>query len=287
MKQLFLPLALAFLLVGCGESLDYSIDNPTDSAISLEIDGTRHEIPAHTAKDVSLAPGEHSLRSDTLGELKVIVYVGREGGLINPTLSDYVIANEIYVSDASKLKNFGAMRNTIQLEGVPFEGAFQQSHALFIDKAWRFGVQENFPDSVTEHVPDNGGNIFSKIFTAKDFIAYYEQRNEVPGYFEQNRPTPAPTALPRKAEPAPALPTLSAEYKPHSRGLREVHGQYLKATDASEQKALQKAYFDAQMAYTQATALLGSKASPEANQQANLFVLTLGQVMGASALVAP
>ncbi|MES2821113.1 MAG: hypothetical protein V4812_19225 [Pseudomonadota bacterium] len=285
MKTRLLSLALVLLLAGCGQSLDYSIDNPTDAAIKLEIDGTAYEIPAQEAREISLEPGEHSLRSEQLGEVKFIVYRERQSGLINPTLSDYVIAREIYVTDESKLKNFGSFASRILLDGVEFEGAFEQTHALFIDKRWKFGVREAFPDNVTGYDPGNGGNIFSKIFTTRDFIAYFEQRYEMPGYFEQNRPANAPSAAPRQAEPAPALPSLAPEYERHSTALRELYAQYLKATDVGEQERLQKAYFDAQMAYTSATAMVGSKLPAEANEQANLFVTTLGQAMGTSAMV--
>ena len=81
----------------------------------------------------------------TLGDVRFIVYIDGRGGLINPTLSEYVIAREVYVTDESKLKNFGVGNHGIELGGVNFEGPFEKSHALFIDKTWTYGVREPFP----------------------------------------------------------------------------------------------------------------------------------------------
>jgi hypothetical protein len=282
-----LPLSAALLLAGCGdESLKYSIDNPTDATIALDIDGTSYQIPAHDAKDVVLKPGEHSMKGATVGDLKFIVYVTGKPGLINPTLGDYVITQEAYVTDESKMKNFGAIKSKIVLDGVTFSGPFQHTHSLFIDGGWSFGVKENFPDSLTGHDAGNGGNIFTKIFTKKDFIAYYERRYDAPDYFAKNRPADPPAPEVRKAEPPAPLPTIDApEYESQTGPLREVCAKYLKATEPSEQKALHKSYFDASMAYTQATASLAMKAPPGVGEQSNQFVFATGAVMGASALI--
>jgi len=286
-KHFLLPLGAALLLAGCsGGSLSFSIDNPTDSPISLDIDGTSYAIAAHDAKDVSLKVGEHTMHGSTVGDLKFIVYTTGKGGLINPTLSDYVIANEIYVTDKSKLKNFGKLNNKIVLDGVTFVGPFTATHRLFIDKSWSFGVKESFPTEVTGHDSGNGGNIFSKIFAAKDFIAYYEKNADAPDYFAKNRPADAAPPAPRKVELPPELPQIGAPaYDGPSAGLRSVYARYLKAKDASEQEALHKEYFDAQMAYTSATATAGPNLPVAVNEHANDFVRTIGDVMGASALV--
>ena len=108
MKTLALSFATLLLLAGCagGGSVDFSVDNPTDAPLRLKIDGADYEIAAHQAKALALKAGEHSLEAPATGPLKFIVYAGRKGGLINPTLSDYVIVSETYVTEASKAKNF-------------------------------------------------------------------------------------------------------------------------------------------------------------------------------------
>lgn len=287
MKKLLLCLFTSLLLAGCSDALTYTIDNPTSANLELEIDDTTYLIPAGVGHEISLEPGLHSMRSKQLGELQFIVYKGGVGGLINPTLSDYVIARETYVTDESKLKNFGSIHGTMELDGVPFTGSLELRNQLFIDKTWRFPVQEPFPAEVTGHVTEQGGNIFSKIFRRDEFVEYFEQSNQMPGYFAAQRDEEA-TLPPRQLVRAPReLPRLEQPYEQHTSALREVYAQRLKATDASEQERLQKAYFDAQMAYTRATATLGSKSSREANIAANNFVSSLAAAMGSSALVLP
>lgn len=287
MKKLLLCLFTSLLLAGCSDAVTYTIDNPNASNLELDIDGTAYLIPSGVSYEISLEPGLHSMRSEQLGELQFIVYKGGVGGLINPTLSDYVIARETYVTDESKLKNFGSIHSTIVLDGVPFTGSLELRNQLFIDKVWRFPVQEPFPAEVTGHVTEHGGNIFSKIFRRDEFVEYFEQSNQMPGYFAAQRDEEAARA-PRQLVRAPKeLPRLEEAYEQHTGPLREVYAQRLKATEVSEQERLRKAYFDAQMAYTKATATVGSKLSTEANIAANNFVSTIAAAMGSSALVLP
>ncbi|MET1079597.1 MAG: hypothetical protein ABWY06_16415 [Pseudomonas sp.] len=285
MRTRLLALALPLLLIGCSQALDYSVDNPTGAPLKLQIDGTAYEVPAHAATEVTLEPGAHSLRSEQLGEVKFIVYRNGKSGLINPTLSDYVIARETYITDEANAKNFADIKTPIVIEGVTFEANHELTRALFIDKQWTLGVREPFPETMEIHTPDKlGGNFVAKIFTAKDYIAYFETRNEVPGYFEQQRPETVPSVL-REVEVAPPLPELPPELEAHAKPMRELFANYLKATDASEQERLQDAYFDTVMAYTSAAAPLYSKLTREANEQANQFILTEGKAIGSSTAV--
>lgn len=288
MKRLIGCLVMTLLLAACGEKASYSIDNPGTSALELEIDGITYQVPAGSSQEITLEAGLHSLRSAQLGELQFIVYRGFKGGLINPTLSDYVIAREVYIVDESKLKNFGNMTSTIEIDGVPFEGQFELRNDLFIDKAWRFAVNEPFPEVVTGHVTEHGGNFFSKIFRRDEFIAYFEQSHEAPGYFQQNRPHDLAPQVRKPRPVASTLPTISEPaYEKHTGPLREVYADYLKATTSDEQERLQKAYFDAQMAYTSATATVAYQSSLEARLEADQFVTTISRQFGSSAVILP
>jgi len=137
MKTLLFPFVAALALAACSPSkIEFQIDNPTDAPLALSIDGQDVPVAAHGSRPISLAIGEHRLHTDALGDVRFIVYVDGRGGLINPTLSEYVIAREVYVTDESKLKNFGVGNNGIELGGVSFEGPFEKRHDLFIDKTW-------------------------------------------------------------------------------------------------------------------------------------------------------
>lgn len=282
-------LLAALALSGCSSpSQTFEIDNPGDTPLTLRIDGNELPIAAHASRPVKLKPGEHHLQTPALGEVRFIVYARGKGGLINPTLGEYVIANEIYVTGADKLKHFGAVHHPIELGGVGFDGPYSTTHALFIDQAWSFGVREPFPDEQTvAHVDQTGGQISSKIFTAADFIDYVETRSGQPGAYRRQQPAgyqPPTYAL----EPAPAaLPALDPVFERHAAPLRELYARYLKATTADAQLQLQQEAFQAQMAFTAATAALGSGLPVEANEAYNTFVQTRSSLMGSAALVVP
>ena len=287
MKNLLLPMMAALALAGCSSKVDFEIDNPTDAPLAISIDGKDLPVAAHASRPISLAAGEHHLHTDRLGDVRFIVYADGRGGLINPSLSEYVTAREIYVTGEDKLKNFGVSGLGIELGGVEFKGPFEKHHGLFIDKTWNFGVREPFPEEqVVAHVDSTGGRISTKIFTAPEFITFIEASMGEPGAYKREQPAgyvaPAYTL-----EPAPALPALDPAFEAHAGPMRDIYARWLKATTASEQKALRKEDFQAQMAFTQATMTLGAKLPVAANQAYNDFVTIRSTEMARSALVLP
>lgn len=280
----FAILLAMLTLAGCsGRSPDFSIDNPTDAPISLMIDDTHYDVPAHQATDLSLSPGEHRMESNWTGKIKFIVYAGGEGGLINPTLSDYVIADRVYLTDPSKQSNFGAVNETIRLQGVAFQGPFVLQNGLFIEKKWRFGVRQPLPHDLTGYDPGTGGNIFSKIFTAADFVPYYEETYGKPGYFQQHHPVADTT--PRHPAGPPALPVFdSPEMQQAAAPLRDLLTQYLHAADASEQARLKAKSFDLVVAFVHFFAEKGMSFRNE-TQKYNDFMHLHGELLSASAIV--
>ncbi|WNL44416.1 hypothetical protein RKE25_13355 [Dyella sp. BiH032] len=286
-----LPIALslsAFLaLTGCTSSnVDFSIDNPTEAPLKLQIDGTAYEIPAHQAKELTLKAGGHTLDAPATGTVKFNVYAERKGALINPTLSDYVIVSATYVTEASKAKNFmPAGGGPFQLDGVEFHGPFELADSLFIEKDWRFGVTEPFPDSLTGYDAGNGGNIFRKIFTAPDFVAYFEKQTGQPGFFEKNRQHAA--AAPHKPVPPAPLPAFTDPgLQNASLKLRDLYERYQHATDPAEQQRLQSEHHQLTMDFVTAYASRGAKLPSSDNETYNVFIRRSGAIMGQSALVA-
>ena len=287
MKLLF-PVFAALALAACSSKVDFEIDNPTASPLAISIDGKDLPVAPNASRPVSLAPGEHTLHTQRLGDVRFIVYVDSRGGLINPTLSEYVTAREIYVTGEDKLKNFGASGLGIEVGGVEFKGPFDKFHGLFIDKTWNFGVREPFPqEQIVAHVDSSGGKISTKIFTAPDFITYVEEGMGEPGAYKREQPA-GYVAPVYTLEPAPAsLPALDPAFEAHAGPLRDLYARWLKASTAAEQKALRKEDFQASMAFTQATATLGSKLPVAANQAYNDFVTLRSTEMARSAVVLP
>lgn len=286
MKKILLTIAALLLVAGCGsKDVSFSIDNPTDAALKLQIDQTAYEIPAQQSKDIALKAGEHSMDAPATGKIQFIVYAERKGGLINPTLSDYVIVSEAYVTDEQKLKNFRpGGGGPFQLDGVTFNGPFDLVNGLFIEKDWRFGVREPFPDSLRGYDPGNGGNIFRKIFTAASFVSYFEKQSEQVGFFEKNRQHIV--AAPRKLVAQAPLPTFAdPQMQSASLKLRGLYERYQHAADPDEQKQLQGQYVKLTMDFTAFVApRLGSQPVEE-NTKYSELVIRIGKGMGWSARV--
>lgn len=285
MKKL-IPVLVLTLVAGCGgKSVDFSIDNPTDKPLKLRIDDTDYDIPAHQSRDVAMKPGEHRMDAPSTGKLKFVVYADRQGGLVNPTLSDYVIVSEAYVTGESKLKNFRpAGGGPFQLDGVTYDGPFRLVNSLFIDKDWRFGLNEPFPSSAKGYDPGMGGNIFRKIFRAPEFVSYAETGYVQPGYFEKGRRHLAPE--PRKVSGPPPLPDFSdPALQQASLKLRELCQRYRHAADADEQKRLQGEYHKLTMDFVGFAAPRLASQPVEQNVKYNDFIRQSGNMMGSSAMV--
>lgn len=275
------------LVPGTSSKVDFSIDNPTDAAISVAVDGQHYQIRAHDEQRVALEPGAHVLSSAALGEVNFIVYAKGRGGLINPTLSEYVLSREIYVTSEEKLKNFGVGNSLMELDGVEFRGPHNKVQTLFIDKTWSLGVHQPFPEQKTVvHVDRTGGKIVSKIFTAGDFIDYVEQSRQTPGAYLRQNPNGYRTPPASLDTALPSLPALTPAFEAHAAPLRAVHARYLQATDLQTQLALQKEAFQVMMDFKPVGAEV-EKSPPAAHEQRNQFVYAFNQTLGASAIVVP
>ncbi|HEX8611455.1 MAG TPA: hypothetical protein VF800_09230 [Telluria sp.] len=285
MKKMLFSIAVLLLVAGCGNNVKFSIDNPTDAALTLRIDQTAYVIPAHQAQEIALEAGEHSMDAPATGRIKFIVYADRAGGLINPTLSDYVIVSIAYVTGEEKLKNFRpGGGGAFKLDGVPFSGPFTLVNGLFIENNWRFGVREPFPASLQGYDPGNGGNIYSKLFTTSGFVRYVESESGQAGFFEKNRQHIV--SAPRKpSAPAPLPDFADPQLQSASLKLRELYQRYLRAVTPDEQKQLQSQRHPLTMEFVTVAARRLGASAPEENERYNEFVRLIGTALGSSALV--
>ncbi|HSI04550.1 MAG: hypothetical protein ACAI38_12455 [Myxococcota bacterium] len=270
---LFVSIAAA----ACSAGVPFRIDNPTDAPITVSIDGKAHTVAPHADAAVSLAPGKHSLDAPATGKLEFIVYVGRKGGLINPTLGDYVVANESYATNAQTAKGFVKLQNKIVIGGERFTGPFRLHDGLFIDEDWRYGVHDEFPES--ESVA--GGNVFGKVFAVPDFRSFYRRRYGVPEPVE-----PAPAVKVRRIEPPPPLPTFEdPEVQRATATIRDQYARYIVCDDPAEQKRLQGATSAALTDYVTFIGPRMAKQSREDNERQNDFITQYGHAFGVSARV--
>ncbi|WDS37271.1 hypothetical protein [Pseudoxanthomonas sp.] len=282
------PCFCLLLLAACSQSPQrFRFDNPGTQALAMQVDGKPQTIPAHAELVIDLAPGAHTLETSQLGRVPFVVYAGHDGALVNPTLSDYVLVDEVYWTDAARPVEF-AGTDKVQVQGVEVTGRFGLTHALFIDKDWDFDVHVPFPETASAPAVDaSGGRRMRKIFAPDDFVAYYEATHDAPGYFAAHRPADWQAPVRSASSEAPRLPALAPIYEPHATAMRKLVDDYLHATDPAEQQRLRKAYVPTQIAFTHATASLGPDLPVIEHTRMNDFVTGVSRVMNSAALVTP
>jgi hypothetical protein len=241
---------VAFGAAGCSSKVPFSIDNPTSAAVQVTVDEKALTLAPHSGVDLKLAPGRHTLASALTGVVPFMVYAGYRGGVINPTLSTYVLYNEVYAVDEKAAKRFAPRQQTIELEGVEFTGTIQKREGLFLDRDWRYGPREALPETIVVS-QGRDGNIHGKLFALDDFVAYYEADTGEEGRFETER-RPAPPAKFVATPARVSSPSGPAEWDAILAPLRALAQRRLEVATAEEQAALQKEYVKVMMSVTQA-----------------------------------
>ncbi|HEL2979184.1 TPA: hypothetical protein UMB92_002037 [Stenotrophomonas maltophilia] len=232
-----LPYIAAVLLsAGCSRSaVDFEIDNPTDAPLTLSIDDQQHVIAPHTAVPISLEPGQYRLQSGKIGNVRMVVYAGGIGGLINPTLGEYVIVTEQYVTSKT---NSGGLVSKVELNDVEIEGPYVKATGLLIPRRWDVGLLGELPSMVVSNSPDTSSDYRTKLYNVPGFFAYLDAEDDLRAAFGPDG-YKAPDA---KVEFTPAtLPELPAAFEDKGKPMRDLYAQYLAASDAGEQKRLKKA----------------------------------------------
>lgn len=164
--------AAVLLLAACSSNKCY-IDNPTDTEMSVSIDGKEAiKIAPLEHKELEGGkPGEHTLTVNGGEELKVTIEEGV--GFINPAQATYVICKEVYGSVVSDLPS-----NTITIGEYDFSGPFELSQKLYINTdSIDLSVTQEFPESV-KAAKGQPSKALTKIFREADFIAYFKAEYE-------------------------------------------------------------------------------------------------------------
>ncbi|HBK47646.1 MAG TPA: hypothetical protein DDZ67_14695 [Xanthomonadaceae bacterium] len=277
MKTLHVAPLLAALLVGCSNAPQtFEIDNPTAAPLAVSIDGREHMVPAGESVPVTLSPGAHTLHADPVGEVNFIVYARANGGLINPTLGEYVVASQVYAADKPRLTNFTGSEDGVAVGDTVYQGAYRKSRDLIIGRSWAFGVHDAFPQQGVAH---SGG----KIFTASDFVDYAAiaaQKRSTFSYVA-NAVLPQPTYL--SALSPTALPTLAPVFEAHAGELRDVFSGYVASLGNDPQWSLQSA----QLAFARDTAMLSARQRAGGGDSGSRFDNRYDLLMGRSAIVLP
>ncbi|QLG46450.1 hypothetical protein [Costertonia aggregata] len=175
----FLSLFVLFLVVvSCGNSVDLAIDNPTDRPIQLKVDSLEVEIPAKEVVWVEMGKGQHqiTLQNDSIVnfDFNQSVY------MVNPTLSEYLLTEEYYGSNAyyQTYELTAAMRKkSVTYLGIEFEGNYDVVKALINPVTWDYGPRETLPEVVQVEEGDNY-TVLKKLLGPQEFIDMVQASRE-------------------------------------------------------------------------------------------------------------
>jgi len=269
------------LLVGCSRPIDFEIDNPTDAPVTLSIDAQAHVIPPHTAVPISLEPGQYRLQSAKIGTVRMVVYAGGIGGLINPTLGEYVIVTEQYVTSKT---NSGGLASKVELNDVVIDGPYVKATGLFIPRRWDIGLLGELPSVVMSNSPDTSSDYRTKLYNVPGFFEYLDAEDDLRAAFgPEGYQTPEATV-----EFTPAtLPELPAAFEAKGKPMRELYAQYLAASDAGEQKRLKKASLKLWQDFGTTRAALNGKIPVPDDVKATAFSLQFFELWAQPAVILP
>lgn len=169
------------LLTGCDlfeSGVAYTLDNPKNEPITVNLDGKEYQLPAVGHISVELKSGIHTIAYQ--GEsAQFYIFKDGKGGLINPTLSNYYVNYSFYKVDndgydREKMTNemMLSYRNTDTILGNEFSGYFYKYNDLVIEKlgdtrGWSFDVDEEQSNVVSS---TSSIKIIGKIFREAAFI---------------------------------------------------------------------------------------------------------------------
>lgn len=144
------------------------IDNPTDKAITFQLDGKEYTLEPKTSQSVKLADGEHKLSidgeeltftkedptKDTAALLNV--FGSTAYAIVNPTRSDYILGYQMY----------GNWPDSAWPEDIEYKGQ------VFFQLKADFDVNEALPNTLSLPRGQNY-TVKSKIFRIDDYVAEY------------------------------------------------------------------------------------------------------------------
>ena len=254
MKKFFAAIFMLFMVISCSfQKSVFILDNPTDTAVQVKVDGKEYSLGAGQYEKINLKPGKHTLIDSVGKEFSFIVYADSKGGVINPTRSDYVYVSMAYAVEGAG-DSFRPMGKDIIIDGLRYEGPFGMVNDLIIDKnlkSWKYDIHTPFPETIYTSDRNSKGNIFTKIFTQKEFLGFAADMG-IQG-------TPAGKEGVKKEEEESAVPEYNVppfknpKVKKYAEEMVALDKAYAAATEAGEQKKIMSEYKKAWKNYVQAS----------------------------------
>ncbi len=147
MRNLFVFFSLTVLFASCSSNVDLAIDNPTSNSIIIKVDSLTVEIPANEVVWVEMGKGEHTI---TLENDSVIKFNFQEKRyFINPTLSEYLMMEEVYGSESlAMLHNYRLPNKAITYLGIEIDGHYDVIRDVINPISWEYGPREALPGMI-------------------------------------------------------------------------------------------------------------------------------------------
>ena len=254
MKKIFMTIFVLVMFFSCSsQKSTFILDNPTDTAIKVKVAGKEDNLSAGEYEKLILKPGKHTLTDIDGKETSFIVYADSKGGIINPTRSDYIYVSMAYAAEGAA-DSFRPMGKDVIVDGMKYEGPFGMANDLIIDKnlkSWKYDIHTPFPETIYTSDRNSKGNIFTKIFTQKEFLDFTAEMgiSGVPADGDEMKKTEEESAAPEYKVP----PFKNPDMKKYAEEMVALDKAYATTVNAGEQKKIMSEYKKAWKNYVQAS----------------------------------
>lgn len=148
----------------------YALDNPLEEVISVELDGEIYTMAPFQTLHISLDAGDHGLKSFIKDSLLVSDSFSSKNtirGLINPTLSPYIIYSQYYGKGINR-DSLIRSRTTL-LDSISYYGELKEKREVFISDFY-LNVDQSFPKLMKSM---DTISAMPKIFRKEQFEKFY------------------------------------------------------------------------------------------------------------------
>jgi hypothetical protein len=178
---LLLP-ALWLSFFSCNQG-NVELDNAGDKPLTVRVDELTYRLGAGEYKLIQLDKGRHIITvTDEAGEkLNEGTFSVDKGGLLNVAAASYYIWTDLYGNTANKEKHLNEAWLKIGKDEIYGEFTQLSKDQLYTEKAWDFGLAENFPEyRFGMELTDDKYVLESKLYRESQLVDAYYQATEEP-----------------------------------------------------------------------------------------------------------
>lgn len=159
------------------------LDNAGEKPLVVKIDELSHRLAAGEYKLIQLEKGRHTIAvADEAGEkMTETTFSVDKGGLLNVAAASYYIWTDLYGNTANKEKHLNEAWLKIGEDEIYGEFTQLSKEQIYVEKAWDFGLQEDFPEyRMGVELTDDKYILESKLYRESNLVDAYYQATEEP-----------------------------------------------------------------------------------------------------------